>query len=544
MSRKGHSQLRLTLRRSHGALVFAMLALLVSGCVRGPVLVSSEQQKPLDRSISETPAGMAMTCIAEGLTAPTAFCFDLTEGEHKGTKLIAESGVGGSDPRIYGITPDARIINIYPQGRSIPFLHRGFEVYAPIGGMVVVEGKILVSHRDHRGMGVITAFSYDGSHSTVVADLPAQGDYSVTDIALNPVDGRIYFGVGAATNSGVVGIDNWQIGWVNDYPRFCDLPMGMIKLLGYRFDTKNPKAGLWGGADIAVTAPFQPFNSSNQTRVSPAPGGKPSSAIYSCSPGGGDLRVEAHGIRLPRGIAIDNYGQAYFTNNGMEMRGTRPVKDDPDALLKLTRGTWYGFPDYTADLNPSSDPRYQPPVELILPFGYPELSSLLDNAASSPSLQSPTQYRTSLVYGAFPSQSGAAKFAIVPETGPFKEFAGEAIVALSGDRAPFATSGRKLVGPIGYKVVVVNLDRARKPIRDFVRNTSGMPASMLPNEPVALERPVDVKFGPDGALYILDFGRMTVANGKEKVSAGTGRIFRVAPIEAPSHPTTAPTTSE
>ena len=49
----------------------------------------------------------------------------------------------------------------------------------------------------------------------------------MTDIAVDPVSGRLFFGVGAATNSGVVGLDNWN--WVQKYPDFCDLPA--IKLL-------------------------------------------------------------------------------------------------------------------------------------------------------------------------------------------------------------------------------------------------------------------------------------------------------------------------
>ena len=35
-------------------------------------------------------------------------------------------------------------------------------------------------------------------------------------------------------------------------------------------------------------------------------------------------------------------------------------------------------------------------------------------------------------------------------------FNGQVIVALSGDRAPFATSGRKLKGPTGYRIVRVD----------------------------------------------------------------------------------------
>jgi glucose/arabinose dehydrogenase len=45
-----------------------------------------------------------------------------------------------------------------------------------------------------------------------------------------------------------------------------------------------------------------------------------------------------------------------------------------------------------------------------------------------------------------------------------------------------------------------------------------------------LERPIDVKFGPDGALYILDYGQMYMKDGQEKVTPGTGRIWKVVPV--------------
>jgi glucose/arabinose dehydrogenase len=76
--------------------------------------------------------------------------------------------------------------------------------------------------------------------------------------------------------------------------------------------------------------------------------------------------------------------------------------------------------------------------------------------------------------------------------------------------------------------------------KEFIRNVSGTPAHMMNREfdkgVEALERPCDVKFGPDGALYILDMGRMQVKNGKEVYTPRTGQIFRLAPT-TPQTPT-------
>jgi sugar lactone lactonase YvrE len=83
-----------------------------------------------------------------------------------------------------------------------------------------------------------------------------------------------------------------------------------------------------------------------------------------------------------------------------------------------------------------------------------------------------------------------------------------------------------LVGPIGYRVVRVDPDTRQ--VREFVFNPSMLPASRT-GHAMALERPVDVKFGPDGALYILDFGEMTLRGSEERVTKRTGRIYRLAP---------------
>src|SRR5699024_2168714 len=103
---------------------------------------------------------------------------------------------------------------------------------------------------------------------------------------------------------------------------------------GQRFFTSNPFAGLFSGSELAVTGPLQPFAQYYRSKADRAPGDKPNSAIYSIDPSGGigqDVRIEAHGIRLPAGLAFfPGYPTLYTSNQGMELRGTRPVLLDPD----------------------------------------------------------------------------------------------------------------------------------------------------------------------------------------------------------------------
>jgi glucose/arabinose dehydrogenase len=513
--------------------VVLVLALGLCGCIPNARLLSIEEQKPIDRSLVEFPSGFEFRRFVTDLTAPSAIAFD-ADGS-----LIIAMGERGGEVRIIGFRTDGTPFAVYPQNDH-PLLGLlnpgGWHMYGPVGGMVCYQGKVYVSHRDADDMGVISALDYHGHHTTVVGNLPAQGDYGVTDLAISPTNGRLYFGVGTATNSGVVGLDNWETGWVRDHPLVHDEPWQDLALLGYRFDSTNPLAGLFGPSELAVTAPYQAFDHSNQTRVrgvaGPDGSHKPNGAIYWVSPDGGYATVEAHGIHNPRGIAINEFGRVYFTNDGMEMRGTRPVKDDPDALLRLVPGAWYGWPDYTADLEPVSAPAYQPPAELLTPSGYPELRFVIDQESSH--VISPN--RDTLLQSAFPSLSGAARIDIVPGSGPFKEFRGNVIVAMSGDRAPFATSGRKLIETVGCKIVRVDPDMHQ--VKEFIRNTAGKPRSRVSGGSVSLlERPIDVKFAPDGSLYILDFGAMEMRDGREHVTPGTGQVFRLVPVtQSPTTP--------
>ena len=138
------------------------------------------------------------------------------------------------------------------------------------------------------------------------------------------------------------------------------MPYHDIEELGYKFQTPNPTAGIFGPADIAVTAAFQAFNQSFAIRVKGSPDQKPSGAIYSVAAGGGFPNVEAFGIHNPRGIAFNEFGQPYIINDGMEMRGTRPIKNDPVFADKASAGpalAWDGrnsAPIFSRSAIPSS----------------------------------------------------------------------------------------------------------------------------------------------------------------------------------------------
>jgi hypothetical protein len=89
------------------------------------------------------------------------------------------------------------------------------------------------------------------------------------------------------------------------------------------------------------------------------------------------------------------------------------------------------------------------------------------------------------------------------------------------------------------------VDLATHNVADLIANAKGGPASRINDGAGLLERPVAAKFAPDGSLYIVDFGKLTVkSDGRRKVTAMTGRILRLraggSPTSSPSATATRP----
>src|SRR5690606_37650078 len=80
---------------------------------------------------------------------------------------------------------------------------------------------------------------------------------------------------------------------------------------------------------------------------------------------------------------------------------------------------------------------------------------------------------------------------------------------------------------------VVRVNTEKRQVEEFIRNTTGVPASQMKRPAVgALERPIDVKFGPRGAaLYIVDLFELRMRGGREVVQRGTGKILRLIPAQ-------------
>jgi glucose/arabinose dehydrogenase len=422
------------------------------------------------------PEGYRIILVAEGFTFPTSVTFD-----DKGTPYVVESGYAYGEvflePKLFRVEANGKYTEVVRGENNGPWT----SVYFHNGSFIVAEGGQLKG-------GKILRISTDGKIEALVEGLPGMGDHHTNGAVVGP-DGFIYFGQGTATNSGVVGTDNFNFGWLKRNPEFHDIPCKDITLAGKNFETDNP---LQDGSK-AVTGAFSPFG--KETKENEVIKGRVpcSGAIMKIPADGGEPELVAWGFRNPFGLAFNTKGELYATDNGYDERGSRPVFGTGDLLWKVENGLWYGWPDYSGHHKV---------------HGVEPLLSEIPNEVPDPAAE----------FGVHSSSNGI-DFSQNDKFG----YSGEAFVAQFGDNAPVVG---KTLAPVGFKVVRVDTETGV--IKDFAVNkgkTNG-PASWL--DKGGLERPVAVRFNPDGTeLYIVDFGVMQMTDKGASPKEGTGVLWKV-----------------
>lgn len=491
------------------AIVLSCLSSL-GGCSRIAVdAVGQASLLEVDRDVVtdiEVPAGYQISTLVEGLTYPSSMTFD-----EDGVLYVLESHtlpIPGMEPQIVQISGDEieeLTLEGWPGGESAV-------------GLTFHDGWLWFTHEEkEKTFGIYRVRRSGGAIEAVARGFPSTGDHDLNYIVFAP-NGDLFVGQGSATNSGVVSShDPVNEGWLADHPDFRDIPCRDIRLTDRTFTEDN--ALTEAEDDRATTGAYQPYGTSGAGSVSGS--AMCTGAIYRLRGGTGTPEVWAWGFRNPVSVAFDDGGRLYVGMHGADVRSTRPIISDPDVVYRVEKDVWYGWPDFSAELRPITDPRYLPPRQYRA-GGHDSIEFVLDHAASG--LRPADR---SLLVSVLEPHSAVGGMAIIPETGPFSRWAGDILISEMGDFAPLTDP--TLTNRAGFQVERIDIETGER--TTFARNRSDgdpQPASSLDLED-GLERPVDVKIGPDGLVYILDYGVLQISEEGQKILPATGRVFVVEP---------------
>ena len=423
---------------------------------------------------SETVNGH-LELVADGFSFPTSLTFD-----DAGAIYIAESGLpfGGAQPggRVWKIGQDGQRTLLAQNLRQ------------PVNGLTFYQGSLYLSEGGHpAGAGRISRLDLEGRQTVILDNLPGPGNYHTNMVVFGP-DGKLYFSQGAMTNTGYVGLDAYELGWLRLLPHAHDLPGYEIELAGVNLETANPLSNE-AGARVRTGA-FVPFGKVTRPGQRIPAQLSCTSAIMRCNIDGSDLELVAWGLRNAYGLGFLPDGRLLAVDQGADDRGSRPVGNVPDLLFEVRQGAWYGWPDFI-DGDPITDPQYTPTRGPMPVF------ALANHHEFPPPEKALLRFQPHVA---------AVKFAVAPPSS--SRWSGQIFVALFGDEAP-------MTAPAGPRAgrSVARIDPADWSLHTFVESP--------------LVRPIDISFhAPGNALYILDFGNFEMHAERGVVAeAATGKLW-------------------
>jgi glucose/arabinose dehydrogenase len=442
--------------------------------------------RPINNSDIILPGGYQAEPVTSGLNFPTSITFD-----ENGNIYILEAGY------CYGeIFTIPKLLKLENNGSTTEIAHG--DKNGPWTSVDYHKGYFYVSEGGTMNGGRILKISPEGKITRLVENLPSFGDHHTNGVVVGP-DGYIYFGQGTATNSGVVGNDNFGFGWLDRKRDFHDIPCEDVVLAGENYETENV---LSPDREKIKTGAFVAYGTKTE-KGQVIKGSVPcSGAVMRVPLEGGKVELVAWGFRNPYGLRFTKDGQLYVSDNGFDVRGSRKVYGTGDLFWKVENNKWYGWPDFSGG-DSLADPDYKSrninPKQVLLkrPGTPPEPVA---------------------VFGVHSSSNGF-DFSTNPAFG----FVGHAFVAQFGDMAPNVGS---IYGPVGFKIVEV--DTKTGIISDFAVNKGKLNGPASQNKNGGLERPVEAKFSRDGsALYIVDFGVLEMPEQGPAPKQNTGVIWKV-----------------
>jgi glucose/arabinose dehydrogenase len=469
---------------------FLLLMFVQSGCywmrsASGGGQITTIPKRTIDvKDIALVP-GYKIEPVVSGLTFPSGAAFD-----DDGKLYVIEAGYSYGEkwatPKLYRVDGDK--LSLVASGTD----------NGPWTGITWHDGSFYVAEGGEKEGGKILKISKSGTITTLISNLPSIGDHHTNGPVVK--DNYIYFGQGVATNSAVVGEDNFGFGWLTRHPDFHDIPCEDIVLTGQNYTSPNVLTE--DPDDKSTTGAFVPFGTSTSAGQVIKGEIPCTGSVLRIPINGGKAEYVAWGFRNPFGLALSPNGKIYVTDNGYDERGSRPVWGTGDILWELKNDTWYGWPDYSAGKALANDEEFKSK-------GF--VKPLLQKIPNTPP-------QPVAIFGVHSSSDGL-DFSKSDAFG----FKGDAFVAQFGDMA----GAGKVLAPVGFKIVRVDMQTGVS--RDFAVNKGKKngPASWMHGG--GLERPVAVKFNNEGtAMYVVDFGIMkTTKKDGIQPQEKTGMIWKI-----------------
>ena len=449
--------------------------------------ISTIPERTINQNDIALQPGYKIEPVTSGLTFPSAVAFD-----DNNDLYVIEAGYSYGEkweqPKLLKVDSDGKTTSIAEGTKNGPWT-----------GITWYNGAFYIAEGGEMEGGKILKVTRNGEITSLISNLPSVGDHHTNGPVIK--DGYIYFGQGVATNSGVVGTDNADFGWLLRKKDFHDIPCADITLTGENYTTPNVLTD--GSVDVTTTGAYVPFGTSTiEGQI--IKGQLPcTGSILRIPESGGNVELVAWGFRNPFGLALAPDGKLFATENGFDERGSRPVWGAGDALWEIKTGLWYGWPDYAEGKLIQNDEEFKSPHKKAV-------KSLLKNYPNTPP-------KPAAIFGVHSSSDGF-DFSKNPEFG----YVGEAFVAQFGDMS----GAGKVLFPVGFKIVRANVQTGV--VSEFATNKGKRngPASWLKKG--GLERPVSVKFNPAGsALYVVDFGIMKTSKNGVEPQVKTGMIWKI-----------------
>lgn len=493
------------------------------------------------------PPGYSVETFAARLDFPV----DIAFGD-KGEVYVAEAG-GHTFGTMPEKAPPAQIVQLMPDGSKRVLYNQGVPMekikqhdssadmpeglIPPVTGLTWHEGKLYVAHRSR--YSVLDPQS--GDFKTIVNGLPCWGEFLNAKAIFDP-QGKMVFFVSTQGNSGVIEEHWMKVINLFNKKKAHEIPGEDVQLTGKNFpvpveDPKTPAVD-----DKKMTGVYVPLGTKTDAGYTVKGEKICNGAFFRCNPDGSGLERIAWGFRSSFGYRFAPDGRLICTQNSANPMPPRGLWYDYESIYEVVDGEWYGWPDYFSGI-PITNDRFavhKGKGEFVLTEDTHRRLLRGKPLPRQPLLRMPPHAATQGMvfgrreFGMDPNHILVAQMGtIVPQFKgkqlypPGKQIPGEP--AAEEDAMPGNPPRDVNANWPGFKVQLVDLAAGR--VQDFLVNRHAGPATAGSGS--GLERPLQLEWGKDGALYVVDFGVVSLTKMGMMAHAHTGVIWRVS--RGPAH---------